>query len=154
MFYLHKILERSELESFIEDLTLKMKGLGYEMILDNISEIVVECKKSVKNHESSNRDHPKDFAVDGVLYYAKYLKKEFNVIAVAVSGTTSQNIKVDAFHWIKGADEFLSLERTRDIILESLNYLKHIKGEDFQKDYSLELPYQINRSKVFHWCNY
>jgi hypothetical protein len=32
-------------------------------------------------------NHPKDFACDGVLYYAKYLKAKFNVIAIGVSGT-------------------------------------------------------------------
>ena len=49
--------------------------------------IVVECKKSVSKHETEGRDHPKDYAVDGALYYAKFLKSEYTVIAVAVSGT-------------------------------------------------------------------
>jgi len=39
MIHLHKILERSELEEFIENLTLKMRERSYEMILDNISEL-------------------------------------------------------------------------------------------------------------------
>ena len=39
MIHLHKILERSELEDFIENLTMKMKNLGYTMVLDNISEL-------------------------------------------------------------------------------------------------------------------
>ena len=100
--------------------------------------IVVECKKSTKMHETTDYNHPKDYAVDGVLYYSKYLKKDFNVIAVAVSGTAMQNLKVDAFYWTKNADAFLPLERTKDIILEPLNYLKHVRGEDLQKDYSLD----------------
>ena len=36
--------------------------------------LVYECKKSVKKHSSENFDRPKDYAVDGVLYYVKFLK--------------------------------------------------------------------------------
>lgn len=100
--------------------------------------IVVECKKTVKQHETENRDYPKNFAVDGVLYYAKFLKEEYNVIAVAVSGTTTANMKVDTFHWQKGQDSYLPLVKANDIILEPKNYIKLIKGEKLQKDYSLD----------------
>ena len=40
--------------------------------------IVIECKASVKKHCSSDLNHPKDYAVDGALYYAKFLKKEYD----------------------------------------------------------------------------
>jgi hypothetical protein len=36
-------------------------------------------------HRSEKYNQPKKYAVDGVLYYAKYLKEFYNVIAVAVS---------------------------------------------------------------------
>lgn len=48
--------------------------------------IIFECKASPKRHVSPNKDHPKDFALDGALHYASYLSKEFTVLAVAVSG--------------------------------------------------------------------
>lgn len=56
--------------------------------------IVVECKKNVNQHCSENLCKPSKFAVDGVLYYAKYLKTEYNVIAIAVSGTKKETMKV------------------------------------------------------------
>ena len=99
--------------------------------------IVAECKSSVKKHESPNLDNPRGFAVDGVLYYAKFLKEEYNVIAVAISGTTLANMKVSAFHWLKGQDTYLPLKKATDIILEPKNYIKIVKGEKLQKDYSL-----------------
>jgi len=40
--------------------------------------IVVECKGTVKKHASIHLDNPRNFAVDGVLYYAKFLKDEYN----------------------------------------------------------------------------
>jgi hypothetical protein len=100
--------------------------------------IVVECKNTVKKHASSDLNNPRGFAVDGVLYYAKFLKNEYNVIAVAVSGTTLTNMKVDTFHWLKGQDTFLPLKKATDIILEPKNYIKLVKGENLQKDYSLD----------------
>lgn len=100
--------------------------------------IVVECKNAVNKHMSSNLDHPKDYAVDGVLYYSKYLKEEYNVIAVAVSGTKKDSMKVDAFYWMKGQEEYSSLSKAKDIILEPKNYLELLKGNKLQKSYSLD----------------
>lgn len=102
--------------------------------------IVIECKNSVKKHQSANLDCPNGYAVDGVLYYAKFLKNSFNVIAVAISGTKSTDIKVDAFYWSKGLTTYDAelLKKSKDIILEPKNYIKLVKGEKLQKDYSLD----------------
>ena len=49
--------------------------------------VVVECKSAISKHESADRDRPVDFAVDGVLHYARNLSSNFTVIAIAVSGS-------------------------------------------------------------------
>lgn len=59
--------------------------------------ILIECKAKRNQHESPKRDKPKDYAVDGVLHYAKFLSLEFNVIAIAVSGDDSDNLDVSQF---------------------------------------------------------
>ncbi|MDR2590356.1 MAG: SAM-dependent methyltransferase [Oscillospiraceae bacterium] len=100
--------------------------------------IVVECKNTVKKHTSIDFSNPRGFAVDGVLYYTKFLKEEYNVIAVAISGTSLVNMKVNTFYWQKGQDTYISLNKATDIILEPKNYIKLIKGEKLQKDYSLD----------------
>jgi type I restriction-modification system DNA methylase subunit len=102
--------------------------------------IVVECKNSVKRHQSEQLDCPNGYAVDGVLYYAKFLKQSFNVIALAISGTKTTEIKVDAFYWGKGLTVYDAdlLKKAKDIILEPKNYIKLIKGEKLQKNYSLD----------------
>ncbi len=106
---------------------------------DDISTIiVVECKNSVSKHMSSAYDHPRDNATDGVLYYSKYLKEEYNVVAVAVSGTKKDNMKVNTFYWMKGQDIYTELTKARDIILEPKNYVELIKGHKLQKAYSLD----------------
>ena len=71
----------------LDDYTLGGKGKALpEFIItfkDDVNTlIVVECKKTVNKHETPERDHPKDYAVDGALYYAKFLKEDYNVIAL------------------------------------------------------------------------
>ena len=63
--------------------------------------IVIECKASIIYHESKDRANYRDYAVDGVLLYASYLHKEFNVTAIAVSGTNDKDKKISTFLWLK-----------------------------------------------------
>lgn len=71
--------------------------------------IVVECKAMVKDHESVSRDDAVKYAVDGVLHYAKALSKEYNVIAIAVSGQTEYELLVSHFYWKKGSEKYTEL---------------------------------------------
>jgi type I restriction-modification system DNA methylase subunit len=63
--------------------------------------IIVECKASIFQHESEDRKQHKDYAVDGVLLYAEYLKKSFNVTAIAISGENDREKKISTFLWLK-----------------------------------------------------
>lgn len=64
--------------------------------------IVIECKKDTHYHESKDRKSYKNYAVDGVLLYASYLQKEYNTIAIAISGTNDKDKKISTFLWLKG----------------------------------------------------
>ncbi len=100
--------------------------------------IVVECKNTTKKHMSEKLNRPSGYAVDGALYYAKFLKQDYNVIAIAVSGTKVDNMKADTFYWGQGQDSYTRLEKVRDIILEPKNYVELIKGNKLKKAYSLD----------------
>jgi protein-L-isoaspartate O-methyltransferase len=100
--------------------------------------MVVECKKAASKHISEKLDRPKGYAVDGVLYYAKFLKEDYNVIALAVSGTKKDTIKASAYYWQKGHDEYTELKKARDIIYEPENYLRLVSGEAVKKAVSIE----------------
>jgi 16S rRNA G966 N2-methylase RsmD len=82
--------------------------------------LLVECKASVKDHTSdkvelllegkavdeTNYEKGKRvqrYAVDGALHYAAKTAKEFNVIAVAISGETDSSAIVSAYLHPKGA---------------------------------------------------
>lgn len=101
--------------------------------------IVIECKNVASKHRSNLLDHPKDYAVDGVLYYAKYLKDYFNVIAIGISGTKKSEAQVDAFFWAKNQTNYSELTKSKNIILEPENYLKLVRGEKVQKEYNLAM---------------
>ena len=105
---------------------------------DSHTILVVECKNAISKHASENLNKPSAYAVDGVLYYAKFLKEEYNVIAIAISGTTTSKMKVDTFYWQKGQEDYTALRKARDIILEPKNYIELIKGNKLQKSYSLD----------------
>ena len=67
--------------------------------------LVIECKAEVAFHETPSRSKPVEYAVDGVLHYAKHLSKEFNVIAVAVSGQTKSGLMISTYLHTKNAEE-------------------------------------------------
>lgn len=130
-------------ECSLDNFKIKGKGKAKPEFIITFKEdlntiIVVECKNTVKRHSTDEKNRPSLYAEDGVLYYAKYLKNAFNVIAIAVSGTKKESMKVTTFYWKKGQDEFLELKKAKNIILEPINYLHLIRGEKIKKKYSLE----------------
>ncbi|MFA5797142.1 MAG: N-6 DNA methylase [Candidatus Woesearchaeota archaeon] len=61
--------------------------------------IIIECKADTKDHKRKKGEspNPKKYAVDGILHYAGYLKNDFNVIAIAVSGEKAEEMLVSTF---------------------------------------------------------
>lgn len=91
--------------------------------------IVFECKADNTKHESPNLDKPVEFAVDGVLHYAKKLSKSYNVIAVAVSGQTKASLKISNFIFPKGATTHKDLVNKDGTKIQSIvsleDYIEH-----------------------------
>jgi methylase of polypeptide subunit release factors len=82
--------------------------------------IVVECKADEKKHQSKNLDKAKDFAVDGVLHYARHLSQEFSVLALAASGTTKGSLKISNFLIPCGTIEHKVLTNEAGKIVETI----------------------------------
>lgn len=103
--------------------------------------IVIECKAETKHHESKNRDKYKDFAVDGVLLYASYLSKEFDVLAIAISGETKQSLKVSHFLHLKSEKKAISFVGNKLLNVDDYlqNYLK--SPEKFRQNYNVLLDF-------------
>lgn len=103
--------EIAKVKNLLSKASKNAKGnSGYpEFIISNKKDsaflIVFECKPDVKKHESPNRDKAVDFAVDGVIHYARHLAKHYAVVAVAVSGTTESAMRVSNFLIPAGSEE-------------------------------------------------
>jgi 16S rRNA G966 N2-methylase RsmD len=67
--------------------------------------LIVECKADSRDHESKSGSvpQPAKYAVDGVLHYAKFLSREYNVVAMAASGSTKATFRTSIFLQSKGA---------------------------------------------------
>lgn len=115
-----------KVKSLLAKASKNAKGnAGYpEFIISNRKDtsflIVVECKSDVKKHESPGRDKPRDFAVDGVIHYAKHLAKHYTVLAVAVSGTTASSMKVSNFLVPAGTTEAKALVNESNALVDKL----------------------------------
>lgn len=114
------------------------KGNGYpEFIISFPTNsnylIVVECKAKPNKHRSDNLDNAKDYAVDGVLHYARALSCEFNVIAIAVSGENETELLVNHFYFEKNARNYseLPISKLNDIA----SYLKLFEDHFFLSDF-------------------
>lgn len=92
--------------------------------------LVIECKANVSDHRSQKLDNPKNYAVDGVLHYVKALSKEFDIVAIAVSGQTEQELLVSQFVWKKGETKFTENKEDKKL-LPINNYLKLFNNEQF-----------------------
>jgi SAM-dependent methyltransferase len=72
--------------------------------------VVIECKRDPSKHVSAGLDKPNAYAVDGVLLYCAHLSKYFDVIGVAVSGTSATAFRVTTFRQLRDAPRAELLE--------------------------------------------
>jgi len=112
--------------------------------------IVIECKAETTKHESANRDKFSEFAVDGALLYASYLSKDFDVLAIAVSGETKQQLRVSHFLHLK--NERKATEIFSDKLLSAQDYLDgYLKSpEKFRQDYNTLLEFTKKLNEKLH----
>lgn len=101
-------------------------GKGYPDFIIQFNEkpdfiAVIECKPDIQRHESPTHDQYKDYAVDGTLLYASHLSRDFDVLAIGVSGMTKQNLKVSHFLQLKG--EATAEPIFSDVLLSPQDYI-------------------------------
>jgi len=113
---------------------------GYpEFIVSNLKDtgflIVVECKADAKKHESPARDQAAAYAVDGAIHYAKFLSKNFTVVAIAASGSTASSLKVSTFLVAAGSDEVKELTNEAGVpVVDILPYDDYYRLASFDPD--------------------
>ena len=158
------IIEQQSSDNIVIDKLLKnasKKGLhkGYPDFIiqykkDGNFLIVIENKKDKNFHESVSHKQYSDYAVDGVLLYASYLSKSYDVVAIAVSGTDKDDLKISHYVQLKGepkafkyfSDKLLS----PDEYYKGLNTSEEKKRQDYDKllDYTRDLNTRLHKMNI------
>ncbi len=104
--------------------------------------VVIECKALPKYHVSASLDQYADYAVDGVLLYASFLAKDFDVLAIAVSGQTEADLRITHYLHLKGAAKASEYKEAREIVSYEEYYKGFLaSGVKFNQDYDALLGY-------------
>lgn len=112
--------------------------------------IVIECKADISKHESKSKDKFSDYAVDGALLYSSYLSKEFDILAIAVSGEDTRHLKVS--HFLQLKNERKATPIFGDKLLTAHNYLDGYleSPEKFRQDYNTLLDFTKHLNEELH----
>ncbi len=104
--------------------------------------VVIECKADPRKHVSSTRDDYAEYAVDGVLLYASFLAKEFDVLAIGVSGQNESTYRISHFLHLRGTTKAIPYDGARDILSLDEYYDAFINSDaKFRQDYDTLLDY-------------
>ena len=120
--------------------------------------IVIECKADETKHVSEDGNRYAEYAVDGALLYADFLSKDFDVLAIAVSGQTESTLRISHFLHLHGAPKAVEFPLT-GIVSFGEYFEKVIHSEiKVHQDYDALLAYsrdlneqlQVARIKEAH----
>lgn len=144
-----------KIDKLLKNASKKGNGKGYPEFLITYKTnsnllIVIECKADVQKHESKNRNKYSEYAVDGVLLYASYLSKSFDVLAIAISGEKKSNLKISHFLHLK--DEKKATQVFGNKLLNAEDYLNgYLKSpEKFRQDYNKLLDFTKDLNDKLH----
>lgn len=144
-----------KIEKLLQNASKKGLGVGRPEFIVTYKEdskllTVVECKADVRKHESKSKDRFADFAVDGVLLYSSYLSKEFDVLAIAVSGEQPNQAKVS--HFLQLKNEKTAVPIFGNELLSAKDYLQgYLKSDEkFRQDYNTLLDFSRRLNETLH----
>lgn len=163
--YLHACLIEEQkssspkIDKLLKNASKKGKQCGYPEFIISLKDcpellIIVECKAETSKHESKTRDKYAEYAVDGVLLYSSFLSKEFDVLAIAVSGQNKKELKVS--HFLQLCSEHEAKEIFGNEFLDIKSYLNGYLqtpqkvSQDYDKllKFSKELNEQLHSHKI------
>jgi type I restriction enzyme M protein len=147
--------DNPKIDKLLKTASKKGSGKGYPEFIITFKTnpdllIVIECKANTTKHESKKRDKYSEYAVDGVLLYASYLSKSFDVLAIAISGETKQSLKISHFLHLKGEKTAATI--FGDKLLSAKDYLNgYLKSpEKFRQDYNTLLDFTKELNEKLH----
>ena len=112
--------------------------------------IVVEAKADINKHESETKDNYADYAVDGALLYASFLSKEFDVLAIGISGEEEHRFKMS--HYLHLKEDKKAYPLFDDVLLTVKEYFDGINQSNykFNQDYAKLIAYTKTLNETLH----
>lgn len=112
--------------------------------------IVVEAKADINKHESETQDNYADYAVDGALLYASFLSKEFDVLAIGISGEEEHRFKLS--HYLQLKEDKKAYPYFDDFLLSVKEYFDGINQSNykFNQDYAKLIAYTKTLNETLH----
>ncbi len=112
--------------------------------------IVVEAKADSNKHVSATLDNYADYAVDGSLLYASFLAKEFDVLAIGISGEDNNNLRIS--HYLQLKEEKNAYPLFDDKVLTIDEYFEGIRESNykFNQDYAKLIAYTKTLNESLH----
>lgn len=112
--------------------------------------IVVEAKADTNKHVSATMDHYAAYAVDGALLYASFLAKEFDVLAIGISGEKRSQMRIS--HYLHLKEEKAAYPVLDDKILSIDEYFEWIQHSNykFNQDYGKLIAYTKTLNETLH----
>jgi len=138
------------IQKLLEHASKKGGGVGKPEFLIRSAErsdfiIVIECKASTQHHISPTLDRYADFSVDGVLLYASYLSRDYDVLAIAVSGQDRESLRISHYLHLKGEPKAVALQQSPAFASFGDYYQAFIHSNvKFRQDYRVLLDYSRN----------
>lgn len=115
--------------------------------------IVIECKEDTKYHKSEEDswEAVEKYAVNGALHYARHLKSEFDVIAIAVSGTDPERIMVSSFYIRKNSTGEKTLDTKLLSVYDYLSVFEQKENAEKLKDENILLFASELNQKLYNY---
>ena len=147
------------IDKLLRNASKKGTGKGYPDFIIQYKQdknflIIIENKADKCNHESSSHKQYDKYAVDGALLYASYLSKQYDVLAIAISGTDKNDLKVSHFLHLKDEPKAFSYFGDKLIspkdYYEGYNSSEEKKRQDYDKllDYTRVLNTKLHKMKI------
>lgn len=144
-----------KISKLLKNASKKGGGAGYpEFIISSTQYpdmvVVLECKADVAKHISTDLVQYSEYAVDGALLYGSYLSKEYNVIAVGVSGQTGKELRISTHLILKGEGKPHELTGGKILSFEDYRNSYRQHPAKFNFDYSNLIRYSQKLNKTLH----
>jgi len=149
-------ITNKKIDKLLKNASKSGNGKGYPDLIIQYKEnpnfiIVVESKADILKHKSNELNKYKDYAVDGVLLYSSFLSKEYDVLAIAVSGQEKDKLKISHFLQLKNTKEAYSIFKD-DKLLDLEDYENGYKTDErkFNQDFQELLKYSKTLNDKLH----